>query len=152
MITERADDIPFLTGMMMRMGLHEIIDRHIRRHPLQRSLSWGLTALIWLAYILSEGDQRKVAMRDYIKGMKHTLNHLTGHEIKEEHFTDDRLTILLRYLNDKEVWEKIENDLSGRTVTVYEMPAETVRCDPTTVSGHREVTEKGAVSVRKKQR
>ncbi len=142
-ITERPDDVPFLTGVMMRMGLHEIIDRHIAPHPLQRPLSRGLTAVIWLAYILSEGDHRKVAMRDYIKGMRHTLSHLTEHEINEEDFTDDRLTILLRHLSGREIWEKIENDLSARTVSVYEMPTEVVRCDPTTVSGHHEVTESG---------
>ena len=27
--TERPDDVPFLIGAMMRMGMHEIIDRHV---------------------------------------------------------------------------------------------------------------------------
>ena len=54
--TERPDDVPFLIGAMMRMGMHEITDRHVPRHPLRRDLSWGMTAVIWLAYVLSEGD------------------------------------------------------------------------------------------------
>ncbi len=141
--TERPDDVPLLMGMMIRMGLHEIIDRHVPRHPLQRELSWGMTAVTWLAYVLSEGDHRKVAAEDYIKGMRHTLRRLTGHEMSEADFTDDRLTNLLGYLGDRETWERIEEDLSRRTVSVYELPTEVVRCDATTVSGHHEVTGDG---------
>ena len=48
--------------------------------------------------------------------VRHTLSHLTEHEIREEDFTDNRLTILPRYLSVREVWEKIENDLSGQSV------------------------------------
>ena len=71
--TERPDDVPFLIGAMMRMGIPEIIDRHVSRHPLRRELSWGMTAVIWPAYVLSEGDHRKVSAEAYIKGMRHTL-------------------------------------------------------------------------------
>ena len=141
--TERPDDVPFLMGAMMRMGIHEIIDRHVPRHPLQRELSWGMTAVTWLAYVLSQGDHRKVVMEDYIKGMRHTLRCVTGCDISEADFTDDRLTNLLRHLGDKDTWEKIENDLSRGTISVYNLPTEVVRCDPTTVSGHHEVTDDG---------
>ncbi len=82
-------------------------------------------------------------MEDYIKGMKHTLRCQTGCEISGADFTDDRLTNLLVYLSDKDIWEKIENDLSLNTVNVYELPTEVVRCDPTTVSGHHEVKDDG---------
>jgi hypothetical protein len=34
----------------------EVLNRHIPRHWKQRGLSWGWTAVIWLAYILTEGD------------------------------------------------------------------------------------------------
>ena len=141
--TERPDDVPFLIGAMMRMGMHEIIDRHVPRHPLQRDLSWGMTAVIWLAYVLSEGDHRKVSAEAYIKGMKSTLCSLTGCETGMADFTDDRLTNLLGYLGEKETWEKIEDDLSRETVSVYELPTEVVRCDATTVSGHHEVRDDG---------
>jgi transposase len=61
-ITERVDDVALLLGQMMQMGLPEILDTHLPRHWKQEGLSWGWTAVIWLAYILSEGDHRKVAM------------------------------------------------------------------------------------------
>ena len=39
-ITERVDDVPLLIAQMVRMGLPEIIDKHIPRHGNQRDLSW----------------------------------------------------------------------------------------------------------------
>ncbi len=61
-ITERVDDVALLLGQMMKMGLPEILDNHLPKHWQQRGLSWGWTAVIWLAYILTEGDHRKVAV------------------------------------------------------------------------------------------
>ena len=49
-ITERVDDVALLIGQMVKMGLPEVLDRHIPRHWSQRGLSWGWTAVIWLAY------------------------------------------------------------------------------------------------------
>ena len=50
-ITERVDDVALLLGQMIKMGLQEVLDRYIPRHWNQRNLSWGWTAVIWLAYI-----------------------------------------------------------------------------------------------------
>ena len=46
-ITERVDDVGLLIGQMVKMGLPEILDRHIPRHWTQQGLSWGWTAVIW---------------------------------------------------------------------------------------------------------
>ena len=40
-ITERVDDVAFLIGQMVKMGLPEVLDRHIPRHWTQRRISWG---------------------------------------------------------------------------------------------------------------
>jgi hypothetical protein len=40
-ITERGDDVALLMGQMIKMGLPEVLDRHIPRHWTQRGLSWG---------------------------------------------------------------------------------------------------------------
>ena len=61
-ITERVDDVALLIGQMVKMGLVEVLDRHLPRHWKQRRVSWGWTAVIWLAYILTEGDHRKVSV------------------------------------------------------------------------------------------
>src|SRR5439155_1310512 len=54
-IAEGVDDVALLIGQMVKMGLPEVLDRHIPRHWTQRRISWGWTAVIWLAYIVTEG-------------------------------------------------------------------------------------------------
>ncbi len=141
--TERADDIPLLLGIMKQMGMDRVLDNHIPVHWKQRRLSWGRTCIIRLAYILSEGDHRKVSMRDYIKGMRIILSNILGQEIEEPDFTDDRLGILLKNLSKREFWEKIEKELSERTIEAYELPKKIVRCDATTISGYHKIEDGG---------
>ena len=138
-ITERVDDVALLIGQMMKMGLQEVLDKHIPSHWKQRKLSWGWTAVIWLAYILSEGDHRKVSMERYIKGMQNTLTGLTGQEIEPLDCRSDRLSCLLKYLSKPKCWQKIEEELNKKTIEVYKLPVETIRCDATTVSGHHQL-------------
>ncbi len=142
-ITERVDDVALLIGQMIKMGLPEVLDRHIPRHWKQRGLSWGWTAVIWLAYILTEGDHRKVSVEAYIKGMHNTLSHLSGQAINPLDFSDDRLGHLLQHLSKPTYWHKIERDLNARSIEVYALPQDVIRCDATTISGAHEVTTGG---------
>ena len=142
-ITERVDDVALLIGQMITMGLPEVLDRHIPRHWKQRGLSWGWTAVIWLAHILTEGDHRKVAVEVYIKGMHHTLSRLTAQVIQPLDFSDDRLSHLLTHLSKPKYWHQIERDLNARSIEVHALPPEVIRCDATTVSGAHEVTAEG---------
>jgi transposase len=143
MITERVDDVALLIGQMVTMGLPEVLDRHIPRHWTQRGLSWGWTAVIWLAYILTEGDHRKVSVETYLKGMHHTLSRLTAQGIEPLDFSDDRLSRLLRHLSKPAYWHQIEKDLNARSIEVYDLHQNVIRCDATTVSGAHEVTAGG---------
>lgn len=142
-ITERVDDVALLIGQMVKMGLPEVLDRHIPRHWKQRGLSWGWTAVMWLAYILTEGDHRKVSVEAYIKGMQQTLSQLTAEAIEPLDFSDDRLGHLLKHVSKSKYWHQIEHDLHARSIEVYELPQDVIRCDATTVSGDHEVTEGG---------
>jgi len=142
-ITERVDDVALLIGQMITMGLPEVLDRHIPRHWKQRGLSWGWTAVMWLAYILTEGDHRKVSVEAYIKGMHNTLSHLSGQAINPLDFSDDRLGHLLQHLSKPTYWHKIERDLNARSIEVYALPQDVIRCDATTISGAHEVTTGG---------
>ena len=144
-ITERVDDVALLIGQMVKMGLPEVLDRHIPRHWTQRGLSWGWTAVIWLASIVTEGDHRKVSVETYLKGMRHTLSHLTAQAIESLDFSDDRLSHLLKHLSKPAYWHKIERDLNDRSIEIYDLSQEVIRCDATTVSGNHEVTEEGLV-------
>jgi transposase len=144
-ITERVDDVALLIGQMVKMGLPEVLDRHIPRHWTQRRLSWGWTAVIWLAYIVTEGDHRKVSVETYLKGMHHTLSRLTAQVIEPLDFSDDRLSHLLHHLSKPAYWHKIERDLNERSIEIYDLSQDVIRCDATTVSGDHEVTEEGLV-------
>ena len=145
MITERVDDVALLIGQMVTMGLPEVLDRHIPRHWTQRGLSWGWTAVIWLAYIVTEGDHRKVSMETYLKGMRHTLRCLTAQVVEPLDFSDDRLSHLLQHLSKPAYWHQIEHDLNARSIEVYDLAQDVIRCDATTVSGDHEVTEESLV-------
>jgi transposase len=142
-ITERVDDVALLLGQMITMGLPEVLDKHIPRHWKQRGLSWGWTAVIWLAHILTEGDHRKVSVEAYVRGMHHTLSHLTAQVITPLDFSDDRLGHLLTHLSKPQYWHPIERDLNTRSIEVYALSQDLIRCDATTVSGAHEVTAEG---------
>jgi len=104
MKVEQVNDIPLLIAHMMQMGFVEILDRNIPSHPRQRALSWGWTTVIWLAYIISEGDHRKVSVIDYVKSMQESLKNLTGQPVDPLDFDDDRLSHLLTHLSNEEQW------------------------------------------------
>jgi transposase len=142
-ITERVDDVALLIGHMVKMGFVEVLDRHIPRHWQQRALSWGWTAVIWLAYILTEGEHRKVSVEAYIQGMQHTLSRLSGQVITPLDFSDDRLGHLLKHLSKPTYWHKIEQELNARSLAVYALSPDVIRCDATTVSGTHEVRAGG---------
>jgi len=135
--TERIDDVVLLLEVMKRVELPELLDRSLQRHGLsQQELSWGWITTIWLAHILSQGDHRKVTVRDWVRQAQTTLAAVTGLTIREEDFTDDRLGLLLRRLSKLATWHTIERDLGRNIVRVYRLPTQTVRLDATTVSGY----------------
>src|SRR5712691_352923 len=142
-ITERVDDVALLIGQMVKMGLPEVLDRPLPRHWRQRRSSWGWTAVIWLAYILTEGDHRKVSVETYLKGMHHTLSRLTAQVIEPLDLSDDRLSHLLQHLSKPAYWHPIEQELHARSIAVYDLSQDVIRCDATTVSGEHEVTAGG---------
>src|SRR5260370_623751 len=134
---ERIDDFVVLLTLMQQMDLPGILDRHLPRHWLQQGLSWGWTASIWLAHIVSQGDHRKLTVREWVRQAHSTLEQVTGLDIRETDFTDDRLTIVLRHLSDAARWQAIEQELGAHLVRVYALEAQPIRVDATTVSGYR---------------
>jgi transposase len=136
--TERIDDFVVLLAQIQQMNLPAILDQHLPRHWLQQGLSWGWTASIWLAHIISQGDHRKVTVRDWVRQAHSTLEQVTGLDIRETDFTDDRLTIVLRYLSDEARWHSIEQELGQHLVRVYDLEKQVVRVDATTVSGYHD--------------
>jgi hypothetical protein len=55
--------------------------------------------VLWLAYIVTEGDHRKGSVATDLQGMQHTLSQLTAQVIEPLDFSDDRLSHLLKHLS-----------------------------------------------------
>jgi transposase len=133
---EVVGDIGVLLGFLKQMSLPELLDRHIKKHHRDQGLSWGWVISIWLVYIVSQGDHRKVVVEDWVAEKQELLEFFTGLAIRRADFTDDRLAIALRHLSSDECWNAIEQDIAQNMIRVYELPQETVRVDATTVSGY----------------
>jgi len=140
---ERVDDIPVIIGVANRLGLADILNRHLGTHGLQQGLHNGQLAVGWLGYILSQADHRKSAVRDWANGLSQTLQHLVGQPIRTVDFSDDRLGVLLRRLSDDAAWEALEQELWVASVTVYDLPLTGVRLDGTTSSGYHQLRPDG---------
>ena len=70
---ERVDDVPLIIGLANRLRLAEVLNCHLGTHGLHQGLHNGQLAVGWLAYILSQADHRKSAVRDWANSMPHTL-------------------------------------------------------------------------------
>ena len=142
-VSERIDDVVLLLKVIQQIRLPELINQHLSRHGNEQGLHWGWVLCIWLSHILSQGDHRKVKVREWVNQRKYTLEKVCDIKLKETDFTDDRLSILLKKLSHPEKWQEIEKDFSQRSIFVYELPVENIRVDATTNSGYHEVTESG---------
>jgi len=118
---ERVDGIPVVLAILMQMGVQVIIDERCTPHRNRRGLSVGWLATIFLTYILTEADHRMCPVQRWVAKHRYTLERLTGQTIRPTDFTDDRLGDVLRYLSEDELWQRIEQDLSQRTIRVYRL-------------------------------
>jgi len=146
---ERVDDIPLLIGLGQRMGLLELLDRHLGNHGLHQGLSNGALATTWMCFIGSGGDHRKSTVQDWAERHRQTLERLLGQPIRSVEFSDDRLGIVLRRLSRTADWEALEAELWAKTVVAYDLDQGMigVRLDSTTTYGYHTPTEDGVMQL-----
>jgi transposase len=142
---ERIDDLPLLVELGLRLGLDAAVDACLGTHGLQQGLSNGQLTIVWLAYIVSEGDHRKSGMEDWAAGESTMLGRLLAQAIRREDFTDDRLGNLLHRFSDDAKWAELEALVWESSAQVYALEVEHVRMDSTTIAGHHDVTEDGVM-------
>ncbi len=53
---ERIDDVPVLLAQLERMQAAHLLDRHFPTHGDWQGLNLGMSSVVWLSHILSEGD------------------------------------------------------------------------------------------------
>lgn len=139
---ERVDDIPLLLGFMQHLNFPDLLERHLGSHHLHRGLSNGWLTTVWLAFLLSESNHRKVSVQDWAGNHPHTLETLIGQALRPIEFADDRLSIVLRRLHDAD-WSALEADLWRATCEVYEISYQCVRLDSTTSFGYHTIAPDG---------
>jgi transposase len=144
---ERINDVPLLLGFLIQLRLPEILDRHFPVHPLHQGLSHGWLSTVWIAYILSRADHRKSPVQAWSQELHHSLETLIGQDLRAVEFSDDRLTLLLKCLDNQPAWESLEADLWHTHCDVYALPVERVRLDATTSCGYHTVTADGLMQL-----
>jgi len=139
---ERVDDIPLLLGFMQQLHFPDLLERRLGSHHLHRGLSNGWLTTVWLVFLLSNANHRKVSVQDWAAHHTHTLQTLIGQSLRPSEFSDDRLSILLRRLHDAD-WPTLEADLWKATCEVYDIAYQCVRLDATTSFGYHTITPNG---------
>ena len=144
---ERVDDVPLLLGFLIKLRFPQILDQHLKPHPHREGLSQGWLITIWIAYILSRADHRKAPVQAWAQELQHSLETLIGQTSRPVEFSDDRLTSLLKRLDNQTAWESSEADLWHSHCDVYALPVERVRLDATTSCGYHTVTDDGLMQL-----
>ena len=144
MKTERLDDIPLLLAQMEKMKIAALLNKHFPVHGNWQGLGVGEIVVVWLAYILSEGDHRLNSVQGWVAGLLLTLKIcLKEPGVRELDFTDDRLAMVLGKLGNDQAWEAYEIEQNGTLLRVYDLEAKCVRIDATTVKSYVDVSEGG---------
>ena len=144
-LSESVGDIPLLVGLMKDLRLAEILDRCLVTHGNHSGLSRGKLGLVWLTFILSQGDHRKSTVQAWVSQHETSLERLLQIEISPTDFTDDRLGLFSKALSKDPAWEAIEKDWWAVSLPVLPPNGglRAVRVDATTVSGYHHIIEGG---------
>src|SRR5260221_8642615 len=143
MTTERVDDIPVLLAQSEKMGIAKLLDASFQPHGNWQGTSLGLTTTIWLTHILSEGDHRMNQVQPWAATRLQTLQKCSGQGVRDQEWSDDRLSIVLDALSNDQQWRRFKTALIRQIVRVYNLKPKRVRVDSTTASGYWTVTEEG---------
>src|SRR5947208_1593323 len=138
---ERVDDIPAIIVHLKNMRVAELLDTHFQPNGNWQGLSLGGTTVVWLAFILSEGDHRLYRVEPWVTAHQRTLSRCIGRKVTPRDLTDDRLATILDYLSVAERWGAFERALNQSVLRVYDLQGRVARLDTTTAAAY--VTPEG---------
>lgn len=141
--TEPVEDRPILIAKLEQMKIRELTERHFKPHGNWQGCSLGTLMVVWLTYILSEGDHRMSEVQEWVAARTNTLGLCLKTDIRPENVSDDRLAIALNLLGIDENWQTFERDVTQGLLRVYDLKGNRVRLDSTSGSGYWQVTENG---------
>jgi len=131
---EQVNSLPLLLGIIIDIGIRDLIDTHLTPHGNWEGASVGTVLSIWLSHILQERDHRLVTVRDWAADRVQTINRLLEISLRDTDCTDDRLATVLTLLGDPSTQAALDAALLQRWVQIYRLPIETVRLDSTSLS------------------
>ena len=137
----RVDDIPAIITHLKNMRVAELLDHHFPSHGNWQGLRLGGTTIVWLAFILSEGDHRLSRVEPWVKAHRRTRSRCLGRQVTPHDLTDDRFATTLDYLGGADRWVALERALNQSVLRVYDLPGRMVRIDTTTAAAY--VTPEG---------
>lgn len=144
--SDRADDVHRLIRRQREMRVDAIIDEVLPvPHGNRHGLSYGQLAMGFLAYILTQRDQRISTLEAWARARLRHLSLAFGVPVGPKDFTDDRIEDLLARLGDRKArpWEQIEEQLGQHLVRAYPLPTETGHLDGNNGSIHPPLEEDG---------
>ena len=133
---ERVDAIPAIIAHLKNMRVAEGLDTHFPTNGNWQGLSLGWTTVVWLAFILSEGDHRLYRVEPWVKEHPCTLRRCIGSTVRPRDLADDRLATILDYLSVAERWSAFERELNESVLRVYDLQGRVVRVDTTTAAAY----------------
>src|SRR2546427_1193030 len=131
---ERVDDIPVLIAQLKNMRVAELLDKHFPTNGNWTGMSLGWVTVVWLTFILSEGDHRLYRVEPWVKEHQRTLSRGIGRRVKPRDCTDDRLATVLDYLSVAARWTAFECELNESLIRVYHLQPRMARVDSTTAA------------------
>src|SRR5215813_6356951 len=131
---ERVDDIPVIIAQLTHMRVAELLDKHFPTNGNWTGLSLGWVTVVWLTFILSEGDHRLYRVEPWIKEHQRTLSRCISRRVKPRDCTDDRRATVLNYVSVEEHWIAFECELNESLLRVYHLQPRMARVDSTTAA------------------
>ncbi len=102
-----------LLHQLQQLQIAEVIDAHLPApHGNRQGLSYGQLSIVFLTYIMSQGDHRLCAAEDWSNQHIQTLMTGSGWSIRAKDASDDRLGALVEVIGRQmESREQIEQQL-----------------------------------------
>lgn len=142
-ISERVDDIPLLIEQMRHMQLSSLVDKHFTPHGNWRGLTPGELSVLWLTYILSEGDHRLNQVEAWLEAHWITVHSCLSAKTRRLDASDDHLAHLLDLLSDDANWVNFEQECAQVLIRTYALAPRFHRADSTSASGYGQITPEG---------
>lgn len=133
---ERVDDIPAIIAHLKNMRVAELLAQHFPTNGNWQGLRLGWTTVVWLAFMLSEGDHRLYRVEPWVKAHLRTLRRCIDRKVSPRDLADDRLATILDYLGVAERWVAFERDLNQFVLRVYDLQGRVGRVDTTTAAAY----------------